>query len=107
MRARHPRGHHLVSCSGPHNCEEYFSILHMRPHEYSQWLTEDMRLRATASQRHAAATVDYPPPDPYAPALAAMRQSIQGPAPYNVPTATSAAPCYEPPDSYGLKRGDR
>lgn len=72
MRAKHPLGQHLPTCSSPDNCEEYLSVHVMSattPEIYRRFLINDSA-RQIAARRMLARTpvadvADYTPPDPY------------------------------------------
>ncbi|MEX2270420.1 MAG: hypothetical protein WD690_03055 [Vicinamibacterales bacterium] len=83
MRARHPRGLHLVTCSSPQNCEEFYLLLDMPDPEYARWLADDTRLRIASRQSGPQQPPpQYPPPDGYGTSIAQLRASIKAPAPY-------------------------
>lgn len=100
MRAKHDPGCHGPSCSGPDNCDEYFSVLQMAPREYARWLFQDtVRLRAATNRGtlRVGTNDTYAPPDIYAEGLARLRGehvSVSSPV-----LRTNANP-YSPPDAY-------
>ena len=71
MRASHPLGQHLSTCSSPDNCEEFLSIHVMAatsPEAYRRHLIADSARQAAARRAPAPPPVpvdDYTPPDPY------------------------------------------
>ena len=87
MRAQHPLGEHLSTCSSPENCAEYAAVLAMTPTQHANYLN-DSTLRfaqqRTARQFRAsqprAATEDFSAPDSYAPSVAKRRAAEATPA---------------------------
>jgi hypothetical protein len=77
MRAQHPLGEHLTTCSGPDNCAEYAAVLAMTPTEHARYINDSTLRLASARSRQfrASEQEDFTPPDAFAADIIKRREA--------------------------------